>query len=213
VFDIGANGGAKSVIFADLADGVVSVEPSPGGIAVLKQRFLNNPRVIVIGAGVGSKVGTETFHMFEGGDCYNTFSSKWVDALAHTDLEGDRPAKTVGSNIDIPMVTLDCLIQEHGMPDYIKIDVEGYELEVIKGLSRRIKLISFECNLPEYREETLQIILNLSSLSANAKFNYCTTEPPTRLEADRWLTPSEITAIVKSPNWRFVEIYCRAESS
>ncbi|MGB9384469.1 MAG: FkbM family methyltransferase, partial [Pseudolabrys sp.] len=40
--------------------------------------------------------------------------------------------------------TLDSLIARHGMPTFIKIDVEGFELEVLAGLSRQVKALSFE---------------------------------------------------------------------
>lgn len=40
--------------------------------------------------------------------------------------------------------TLDHKIQKYGIPYYIKIDVEGYEFEVLKGLSKPIEIISIE---------------------------------------------------------------------
>jgi hypothetical protein len=42
------------------------------------------------------------------------------------------------------MTTLDALIGEHGEPAFCKIDVEGYEMEVLKGLSRPLACLSFE---------------------------------------------------------------------
>jgi hypothetical protein len=41
-------------------------------------------------------------------------------------------------------LTLDSLIARHGVPTFVKIDVEGFEYEVLVGLSRPIKAMSFE---------------------------------------------------------------------
>ena len=46
--------------------------------------------------------------------------------------------------IRVPCTTLDCLIEEYGRPDYIKLDIEGAELDALAGLSSRVDLISLE---------------------------------------------------------------------
>ena len=70
--------------------------------------------------------------MFGESDCYNTFSKKWVDLLGAEDVETGRPAKELLNVIEVPVTTLDYLIVRFGTPCYIKIDVEGFEVEVIK---------------------------------------------------------------------------------
>lgn len=51
---------------------------------------------------------------------------------------------TWGCAIDVPATTLNELIETHGMPDFCKIDVEGYELNVLKGMTKPIPYLSFE---------------------------------------------------------------------
>jgi FkbM family methyltransferase len=87
VFDIGANGGQKAVVFLPLAEKIVCVEPSPAAVKLLKRRFAYNRNVVVVEAGVGAVEATAKFHMFGEGDCYNTFSSKWAAALASSSTE------------------------------------------------------------------------------------------------------------------------------
>ena len=45
---------------------------------------------------------------------------------------------------EVAVTTLDALVAAHGPPAFVKIDVEGYELEVLKGLSRPVPALSFE---------------------------------------------------------------------
>jgi FkbM family methyltransferase len=206
VFDIGANEGNKTALFSTLVEKVVSVEPSPGALDILKGRFFYNPKVVIVGKGIGMEEGIGKFHLFEDADCYNTLSSKWTESLAQSTICG-RPVKTPRTIIDIPVTTLDQLIKEYGVPSYIKIDVEGYELSVIRGLTHRVASLSFECNLPEFTDESIQILSILTERWPSSQFNYCLEDPPTRFEAEKWLSCSEMSRIVNTGMWPYMEIY------
>jgi FkbM family methyltransferase len=207
VFDIGANGGPKAAIFSSLVERVVCVEPDPAAVRILKDRFLYNPKVVVVEKGVGADEGVAKFYMFEDADGYNTFSPKWADTLATT-ASPDRPLKTAKAVVDIPVTTLDQLIKEYGTPSYIKIDVEGYELHVIKGLTSAVPLLSFECNLPEFAPETAECLSTLAERFPAAKFNYC-ADPPARFECEQWVPYEKMSTIVETGGNRFMEIFCR----
>jgi hypothetical protein len=73
-------------------------------------------------------------------------------------------------------------------------------------------LVSIECNLPEFAEETLEAISILSVRDPDARFNFCTAEPPVAFEADQWLGRNEISTIVASGQWQFMEIFCKSRS-
>jgi FkbM family methyltransferase len=57
--------------------------------------------------------------------------------------------------LDVPTITLDRLVKLHGEPDVIKIDVEGYELEVLQGLTEKVGDICFE-----WHEEMLDVAIH-----------------------------------------------------
>jgi len=210
VFDVGANGGAKGIIFAEVADRVVCVEPSPAAVHVLQERFAKFTTVSIVGQGAGPRPGSFPFHMFSDTDCYNTFSSKWADALSRSDGDS-RPVKEVEAIVDVSVTTLDRLIDQFGTPSYIKIDVEGFEFEVLKGLTRPVKLVSIECKLPEFENETLECLTRLEDIQCEAKFNYCTNEPPSKFASDNWLSRSQMAQVVTDRSHRFMEIYSKAE--
>jgi hypothetical protein len=44
----------------------------------------------------------------------------------------------------VPVTTLDALIAAHGTPRFVKIDVEGHEAAVLRGLSRPVPWVAFE---------------------------------------------------------------------
>jgi hypothetical protein len=58
------------------------------------------------------------------------------------------------------------------MPSFIKIDVEGYEAEVMKGLNSKVPILVFEANLPQFAIETLACLKKLHEIDERAIFNY-----------------------------------------
>ena len=129
-FDIGANIGDKTEIFLALGASVVSVEPQPELAQEVKARGAHYGRnSIVVERAIGEKEGTAALHLKE--------HSAWASLLS--DWEGNN----IGE-IEVGVTTLDRLIKQYGVPEFIKIDVEGYELNILRGLSYRIPFITIE---------------------------------------------------------------------
>ncbi len=207
VFDIGANQGSKATIFVRLAKRVVCLEPDSRSVYRLRLRFAKEPRVIVEEAGVGSAPGLLPFHIVEPGSCYNSFSAKSAEKLGVG--TPDQSKQTVVEHVNI--TTIDNLISKYGLPNYVKIDAEGFELEILRGLSYKVPLLSFESNLPEFREETLACIQRIMELSSSAHFNYFTCHDHPIMLAPQWLSGEamlEHVAITREP---FMEVFARCE--
>ncbi len=90
------------------------------------------------------------------------------------------------STVEVRVTTLDDLIDEYGLPRFCKIDVEGYELEVLEGVSYAIPALSFEYN-PAVPDIALDCISRLTALGAY-EFNWTVREIP-RFRSRAWLDP------------------------
>lgn len=202
VFDVGASNGDKARLFTRIVDRLICVEPNPEGAARLVERFGNDPRITVVPQGVADSPGTGTISVYSGDQSgFSSFSQRWIE-------DHGAPTRTA----EVTLVTLEDLISRFGRPSYIKIDVEGYEVNVLRGLRSSIPLVSFECNLPMFLSETLECITLLERLSKNCLFNFCTSEPPFDFAMDAWITAGEMRAIVTGRNLRYMEVFCRSSS-
>jgi len=175
IFDIGANHGYKTEIFLRLGARVVAVEPDKVNQRILEDKFLRYrlaPKpVVIVNCAVSDKQATETMWIDEPGSAKNTFSRKWVDTLQKDETRFGH-ALGFAQHQEVTTTTLEQLCLEQGMPFFIKIDVEGHELSVLRGLRRPVPYLSFEVNLPEFRPEGLQCVELLGGLAPDGKFNY-----------------------------------------
>lgn len=148
VFDIGANTGLKAVIFHSLGAQVVCAEPYPPACRELRRRFAHTRRVSIEEVAVGAACGSADMMVAPASTLISTL------AIAGAARGRFRDDFVAAKHMAVAVSTLDSLIARHGMPDFCKVDVEGYELEAVRGLTRSIPLLSLELNrefLPEIR--------------------------------------------------------------
>jgi hypothetical protein len=91
--------------------------------------------------------------------------------------------------IDVPVTTLDGLVAEHGVPAFAKIDVEGFEADVLAGLSRPLPMLSFEFTTIQ-RDVAVRCLDRLMQLG-DYRFDVALGEGQ-RLTFERWLTASQM---------------------
>jgi FkbM family methyltransferase len=171
IFDIGANKGYKSVIFSKLVKKVVAFEPSEKLYHYLQKRFVNS-NVIIYNLALGSSVCESDFYLVENNEAYNSLNKKHIESI--TASRGIATIENV-MHKKVKVEVVEKFIEKYGVPKYIKIDVEGFEYEVIKGMKTPVPLISFEANLPEFYDESIQSIEYLDLISFNNyRFNFAT---------------------------------------
>ena len=170
-FDVGANEGNRSSLFLELGAKVVSVEPQRLYIKKLKEYFKNKKNITIVPKAVGESEGFKELSICEDLPAISTLSKRWEEESIHAkkyNYKWTRKEK-------VPITTLDNLISQYGTPLFCKIDVEGFEKQVLNGLTRPIKALSFEFN-SGFFDETKECINRISEI-AQYKFNYVAGEP------------------------------------
>lgn len=212
IFDIGAHIGNKVDTFLKIGARVIAVEPDKNNQAILRQRFQQRrlkPRpVIIVCKAAGATIGVEKMLVCAPGSVFNTLSSKGAELLGNADNLNPLqtgPFRYVETR-PVEITTLDQLIDEYGMPALIKIDVVGFELEVMRGLHRCVPCLSFEIGLPEFRQELLACIGILSGLSPDGRFNY-TWDRRNGLTLDGWVDAQEFLHILDSCRCGPLEVF------
>ncbi len=140
-FDIGAHVGNRVAAWLGLGARVVAVEPQAHLMTWLRRLYGRAPGVTLVGAAVGASPGEGLLHVDPGNPTVATLSTAWMAAVG-----GDASFGRVrwDESTSVPVTTLDALIAAQGRPALCKIDVEGFEVEVLRGLSQPLPLLSFE---------------------------------------------------------------------
>ncbi|WCN79180.1 FkbM family methyltransferase [Micromonospora sp. LH3U1] len=141
VFDIGSHVGDHIGSFRRLGARVIAVEPQPLCLRALRAIYADDDQVTLVGAACGAAAGSTRLHVNSANPTVSTASSDFVLA-AHG--AGGWEGEVWDADIEVPVVTFDALIHEYGVPSFAKIDVEGFEDEVLAGLSRPLPVLSFE---------------------------------------------------------------------
>jgi FkbM family methyltransferase len=173
-FDVGANYGSKTEVFLGLGARVVAFEPQQECVKELTARLGGHPRLDLVPSAVAAQPGRATLYVRS-----HTGATSLLE-----DWEG-----TVQSAVGVDVTTLDEAIARYGVPKFCKIDVEGFELEVLKGLSEPVEVVSFEYH---HREPDLQKTLACLEYLSNwgqLLVNVTPAEQP-RFALPAWLRPA-----------------------
>ncbi|MGQ9867158.1 MAG: FkbM family methyltransferase [Pseudanabaenaceae cyanobacterium] len=212
IFDLGAAMGGKAETFRHYGR-VVCVEPSTDAVAIRKMRFAQCPEVTILEAAIAERKGVANFFEFSPGSAYNTLSEKRVTVLANPSPNRFGFALANPHTKSVDLVTIDQLRQTYGDPEYIKIEVEGFELPAVKGMSRPCPLLSTEFHLPEFADELTQVVAYLEELGGQPAFNVAISEPPGKFEFSEWLSGPQALECIWEAGWQYIELFCRTQSA
>jgi FkbM family methyltransferase len=190
VFDIGAHVGDRVAAFRRLGVRIVAVEPQPAMVKVLRLFYGRCADVAIEAVAIGRRPGTIRLMINADNPTVSTASDAFVSAAR--DATGWQTQRWTGS-VQVPVTTLDALIDKYGAPAFIKIDVEGFEAEALQGLTRAVKALSFEFTIIQ-RDIALACIERCIALGY-VRFNAALGESQTFVNADwvggeaiaRWL--------------------------
>lgn len=203
-FDVGANIGNRIEPLLAIGAKIIAIEPQESCYNLLKEKFGN--KITIVTDGIGAEEGEKDFYI-SNASTISSFSEDFIEAVK----DGRFKEYEWNESVRVKMTTLDSLIEKYGQPVFIKIDVEGYEPEVLKGLSHPIKYLSFEYTVPEQTHKAIECIKRLETIRKDVEFNYSVGESM-ELAMTKWLNTDEMCALVKSSEFAqtdFGDIYAR----
>lgn len=164
-FDVGANIGNRVKPLLEIGARVIAVEPQKICFKYLQYKYGNS--IEIVAKGLGEKESIKELHISRY-SAISSFSDEWIGSVKDGRFKGNSWNKVV----EVEMTTLDRLIEKFGVPAFIKVDVEGYELNVLKGLSKPVKMISFEFTVPEQTNKAIDCINRIEVIDSNFEYNY-----------------------------------------
>lgn len=202
-FDIGAHVGNRLRAWRALGAQAVAVEPQPLLMQQLRARYGDDPGITLCEQAIGAAPGEATLHISTRTPTVTSLSREWIEQVRQDEsfrgVDWDR-------QVTVPVTTLDALIEQCGEPRFCKIDVEGYELEVLRGLSRPLEALSFEY-IPATISMALDCIARLEELG-EYEYNLAPGESH-RLRYPHWLTSRTMAAELRRIREGSGDVYAR----
>jgi FkbM family methyltransferase len=188
VFDIGAHVGDRTSSFRRLGARVVAVEPQWLLASALRHIHGRDPLVEIVCRAVGDNAGKTVLHVNTNNPTVSTVSEAFVEGAGGAAGWEDQ---SWDDDVEVEVVTLDGLIARYGLPSFVKIDTEGAEDRVLRGLSHAVPKLSFE--FTTIARDVAARCLERLSLLGDYRCNVVLRED-WRMMLDGWLSTAEMSA-------------------
>jgi len=150
IYDIGMHLGKDTEFYLQKGFRVVAVEASPDHISRANQQFqqpVADGRLTLVPSAIAPKPGRIQFFRNLDKDDWGTISEEFA---ARNDRLGTR-----SESVEVDAITLSSLLTQHGVPYYMKIDIEGADtlcLEALHNFQERPRFVSIEIDLISFAD-------------------------------------------------------------
>jgi len=206
VFDVGANEGEYSDLFLALGAQVVAIEPNPACRERLRMVARRRGNLLIEDCAVGDSEGAAVLRIGSASQL-STLSNEWYEMTQTSPAYRD---VTWSGARKVRVMTLDGIAAKYGRPKFVKIDVEGFEDRVLRGMTFHPDALSFE-----FHWELHNIVnncMNTTGLKEQYRFNY-TIGWSYCFESSDWMDAQELEKSLANANRRedFGDIFCIRE--
>ncbi len=191
VFDVGAHLGNRIRAFRALGARVIAFEPQESCKKILETWFGSDKSVVLDYSAVGNENGSVALSTSYKNPTLASVDGSWIRKVKRE--PGFKGVQWENRSI-VPLISLEAAIEKYGTPQFLKIDAEGSEAAILEGLSRAVKVLSFEF-LPSCADRALACIRLVERLG-RYEFNFSKGETM-RLRYPDWLNAEEIDSFIR----------------
>jgi hypothetical protein len=152
LFDIGANAGGATAVGLAKGYKVIALDAAPRIFQTLVKNYIYNPNVIPLRYAVSNtNYDTVEFYETTDTDALSTLNIEWLtsDTMPYNGFNY--------RTIKATTITVDKLAEIYGEPDLMKIDVEGAEWNILRGMTKYHGKLALEWTIQTIEEHEAQM--------------------------------------------------------